>query len=218
MEILNKQNPNKIKKYQKSIESFLKNLAVGSGQNIKYKHVSMGEFTGKFMLDKKQIKEFNKLYAEAIDYGLIFNIAEKPKDYGPILIDIDLEIPLEDYNERKRLYNDDMIYEIINTYREVLLEYLDLEPNELLASIFEKEYPTIKTSIVKDGFHIIFHALIIHYKLRLIIRNKVVQKLEKSELFNKFLKPINDIIDKAVVNTNCWLLPGSKKKMVNYIH
>jgi P4 family phage/plasmid primase-like protien len=212
MEILNKQNPNKIQKYQRNIESYLNKTKVGTGSNIKYTHVSMGDFAGKFMLDKKQIKEFNKLYAEAIEYGVIFNIAEKPKDYGPLLIDIDLELPIEDYNEKERLYNDDMIYEIINTYREVILEYLDLNSNELLASIFEKDNPTMKLSTVKDGFHVIFHALIVHYKLRHIIRSKVVKKLENNSLFSKFIKPINDIIDKAVVNTNCWLLPGSKKK------
>jgi P4 family phage/plasmid primase-like protien len=212
MENLNRLNPNKIRKYQSNIESFLNKTRVGSGPNLKYTHVSMGEFAGKFMLDKKQIKEFNKLYAEAIEYGVVFNIAEKPKDYGPLLIDIDLEIPIDDYVEKQRLYDDDMIYEIINTYRQVICEYLDLDSNELLASVFEKEQPTKKVTTVKDGFHVIFHALIVHYKLRYIIRNKVVKKLENSEMFSKFLKPINDIIDKAVVNTNCWLLPGSKKK------
>ena len=83
MENLNKLNPKKIRKYQSSIETFLDKLRVGPGQNIKYTHVSMGEqFTGKFMLDKKQSKELIKMYSEAIEYGITFNIAEKPKDYG----------------------------------------------------------------------------------------------------------------------------------------
>jgi P4 family phage/plasmid primase-like protien len=213
MEDLNKLNPKKVRKYQNNVESYLEKLRVGTGSNIKYTHISMGDhFTGKFMLDKKQIKEFNKIYAEAIDYGVIFNIAEKPKDYGPLIIDIDLEIPIEDYKEDLRLYNNDMILKVIDTYREVSKEYLDLDSNELVASFFEKEKPTKKISTVKDGFHIIFHGITAHYKLRYLIRDHVVKKLTDDKLFQGFIKPVNDIIDKAVVHVNSWLLSGSKKK------
>jgi len=215
MEDTNKPNPKKIKRYQTNVEAYLNKFRVGSGQNIKYTHVSMGEqFTGKFMLDKKEIKEFNKMYSEAIENGAIFSIAEKPKDngYGPLLIDIDLEMPIEDYVEDTRLYTDEMIFEIIDSYREVSKEYLDLNSQELVASVFEKPKPTKKISTVKDGVHIIFHGITAHFKLRYLIRHHVVKKLSNNELFSGFTKSINDIIDKAVVNTNCWLLPGSRKR------
>jgi len=215
MEDTNKPNPKKIKRYQTNVEAYLNKFRVGSGQNIKYTHVSMGEhYTGKFMLDKKEIKEFNKMYSEAIENGVIFSLAEKQKDcgYGPLLIDIDLEIPIEDYTEDTRLYNDAMIFEIIDVYREVSKEYLDLNSQELVASVFEKPKPTKKISTVKDGVHIIFHGITAHYKLRYLIRQHVVKRLSNNELFTGFTKSMNDIIDKAVVNTNCWLLPGSRKK------
>ena len=110
-----KLNPNKVKKYQASIYNFLEKYRVGNGADIKYTHIAMGEnFYGKFMLDKHQIKEFTKLYAEAVQYGVVFSIGENPKDYGPLLIDLYLEIPLENHNGN-RLYNDDMIYELKNT-------------------------------------------------------------------------------------------------------
>jgi len=215
MEDINKANPKKIKKYQSNVEAYLNKFRVGSGQSIKYTHVSMGEhYTGKFMLDKKEIKEFNKIYSEAIQNGVVFSIAEKQKEngYGPLLIDIDLEKPIEDYDEDTRLYNDDMILEIIDAYREVSKQYLDLNSQELVASVFEKPKPTKKVSTVKDGVHIIFHGITAHYKLRYLIRHHVIKKLSDSESFKDFNKPLNDIIDKAVVNTNCWLLVGSKKK------
>jgi len=212
MEEYNKLNPNKVNKYVRCIENYLNNYRVGTGSNIKYTHVAMGDkFHGKFMLDKKQIKEFIKLYAEAVNYGVIFNIAEKPKDYGPLLIDIDLEIPHDDYIENTRLYNDEMIIEVINTYREITSQYLDLNNDELIASVFEKPKPTRKQTTMKDGVHIIFHEITAHYKLRYIIRHKVVEKLNKSNIFKNFLNSVDKIIDKAVVHTNSWLLPGSKK-------
>lgn len=205
-------NPNKVRKYQKSIEDYLNKTRVGSGGTIKYTHVAMGEnFYGKFMLDKHQIKEFTKLYAEAVEYGVIFSIAEKPKDYGPLLIDLDLEIPLEDHNG-ERLYNDDMIYEVINTYREAACEYLDLGSEELAASVFEKPKPSRKATTIKDGVHIIFHGVTTHYKVRYLIRNKVVQRLSDSDTFKRFINPVDKIFDKQVVHTNSWLLPGSRKK------
>jgi hypothetical protein len=43
-----------------------------------------------------------------------FLSAEKPKEYGPLIIDIDLEIPNDDYVEGERLYNNKMLFEIIN--------------------------------------------------------------------------------------------------------
>ena len=125
----------KSNKYQKSIEDYLNKFRVGTGSQ--YTHVAMGENVfGKFMLDKHQIKEFTKLYSEAVECGVVFSIAEKPKEYGSLLIDLDLEIPLENHNGN-RLYNDDMIYEIINTYRNVASKYLNLSAEELAASLLK---------------------------------------------------------------------------------
>ena len=86
----------KINKYTTIIQNYLNNCYASSKE---YTHVAMGEnFYGKFMLDKNQIKEFNKLYSEAVENGVVFNIAEKPKEYGPLLIDLDLELALEKHN------------------------------------------------------------------------------------------------------------------------
>jgi len=213
MEISNKYNPIKVKKYEKKIHDYLTKYRVGQGSNIKYTHVSMGDtFVGKFLLDNNTCKEFNELYAEAIENGAQFNIAEKPKTYGPILIDIDLEILKEDYVEGTRLYDENMYFEIINMYRKVLLNFLDLDSKELIASLFEKPNPTMKPTTVKDGFHIIFHNITAHNKLRHLVRYYVVRELKDNPIFSKFTKDINDIIDKAVVDRNCWCMPGSKKK------
>jgi len=90
-------NQIKVNKYQTIVQDYLNNFRVVAGSE--YTHVAMGEnYFGKFMLDKHQIKEFTKLYAEAIENGVVFSIAEKPKEYGPLLIDLDLEISFENYN------------------------------------------------------------------------------------------------------------------------
>ena len=101
-----------ISKYQKTVENYLNNCKVPS-ESI-FTHISMAEnYKGRFSLNKHQIKKFTKLYAEAVSNGALFSIGEKPKDYGPLLVDLDIEIS-KDEHIGKRLYNDDMIYEIIN--------------------------------------------------------------------------------------------------------
>ena len=174
------------------------------------------KYKGKFNLDKNQIKEFTKLYAEAVSNGAVFSIGEIPKDYGPLLIDIDMEMPQKDCNGERlyhysgdRLYNHDMICEIIDAYRTASTDYLNLSNEELTVSLFEKPKPCNKKDKIKDGFHLIFQGVVVHYKLRYLIRDKVVKLLSDSPTFKNYC--LDKIIDKAVVNTNCWLLPGSKK-------
>jgi len=66
-------------KHQNIVQDYLNKFRVSS--DSEYTHVSMGEnFYGKFMLDKHQIKEFTKLYSEAVECGVVFSIAENPKD------------------------------------------------------------------------------------------------------------------------------------------
>lgn len=186
-----------------SVQSFLNNCRAKDDELIT--HISMAnDFKGKFHLNSKQNKEFTKLYSKAIANGDIFSIGEKPKEYGPLLIDVDLES-----NKSGRLYNDKMIFEVIDAYREVANKYLNLTSDILAVSLFEKPKPTIKKDGVKDGFHLIFQNIICHYKLRYVIRNDVVKKLDGSPTFNGY--NVDKVIDKAVVHTNCWLLPGSKK-------
>ena len=63
-----------------------------------FNFISMGEpFAGKFLLNDKQIEKFYKYYAVAANSDNTFNIAEKHKEYGPIIIDIDLKINIDKY-------------------------------------------------------------------------------------------------------------------------
>lgn len=189
-----------------NVENYLNQRRVNS--NEKYTHVSMGDkFVGKFYV--KDNSEFLKIYYKAISNGCVFNIAEKPLEYGPVIVDIDLELEKEKYTNG-RLYNDEMITEVINKYRNCISDYVS-DDVSLDVSVFLKPNPTHKEHIIKDGFHLIFHNVTIHYKLRYLIREKVIKILD-SDMFKHFKNDIDKIVDKAVINTNCWLLPKSKKK------
>jgi len=80
-------------------------------------HQSYGLFCGVFVLDKIQRKELMSLYIKAINSGIKdFSILERQKEFAPIIVDIDLEMPTEDYKINTRLYNNKLILNIIKKY------------------------------------------------------------------------------------------------------
>ena len=195
--------------FKDKIETFLNAYRVPVNDDTPFNLISMAnDFKGKFYLDEKTHKKFIKLYSEAVVNGYIFSIGEKPKDYGPLLIDLDIEILKKDYTG-ERLYNNEMVFLIIDAYREATTQYLNLSNEELAASVFEKPEPTIKTDKIKDGVHIIFQGIVAHTYLRYLIRDKVINLLAGLEPFKKY--NVDKLLDKQVIATNCWLLNGSKK-------
>jgi P4 family phage/plasmid primase-like protien len=206
-------NSKRVKKYQDDIINFLNKYKIIGDSNVKPSHQIMGSGfnNGKYNLDKEAVKEFNELYGEAVDYGVIFGIGEKPKEYGPILVDIDMELPLEDYKTGQRLYNNDIILDVIKAYRESASKYLDMSKKDNQVAILEKVKPTIKQTCVKDGFHLVFYNLCVKTKLRHLIRNSAIDILKKKGKLLNYINPIEKIIDEAVVQRNCWLMYGSSK-------
>ena len=175
-------------------------------------HQSYGLFRGTFTLDKIQRKEFVALYTKAINAGVTdFSILERQKEFAPIIVDVDLEVPIENYINGERLYNDKMIKNISNKYLESIKTYLDVPDHQFKLCLFEKKKPTIRDDIVKDGFHLVFPDLCIQTKVRHLLRYKVVKMCEEENTFDGFLSGPDKIIDKAVVSANGWFLYGSTK-------
>ena len=203
-------NPNKVSKYISNVNNILEEGRIPYGQKTNITHVSMGGNKGKFCLDKQQRKRLISALAEASEYGVEFNIAEMPKEYGPIIFDIDLEILKSDYTSG-RLYNDDMIIEIGEYYQEAIKKYLDVSQDQLKLSIFEKDKVKEKELTVRDGFHGFFHEICTSSKVRHLIREYVVKKAEESQTFEHFTKPVPQIFDKSIVSTNPWLMYGCRK-------
>ena len=202
-----KGSKNKIKK---KIELILNEYRAGKG-GPDYTHVSLGgnTFPGKFnFINKASKKSLTKYLAKAVDNGLVFSLAEKPKDYGPLKVDVDMGFPV-DQHDGKRLYTTEQILELISIYRECIEKYCSIIDNELTCCLFEKETFSEKNGEIKDGIHLIFPHLVLHYKIRHLITNDVIKALEEKELFSHLIDP--NVIDKAVVSTNCWMMYGCAK-------
>jgi P4 family phage/plasmid primase-like protien len=203
-------NPNKINAFTSTIYSILDKCRMYPGQKSKCTHVSMGGVKGKFFLAKDLRKKLYKALSDATEYGLEFHIAEVPQEYGPIIFDIDLEKKKTDYTDG-RLYDNDMISEIVELYRDGIKKYLDVDESDLKVCIFEKDEPTFKEFTVRDGIHGFFNKICTSIKIRHLIRNYVVTRASESDTFSDFNKNINDIFDKQIISSAPWLMYGCRK-------
>lgn len=194
------------------LENFLNEHRWDETNNNEHTHLSYGKIKGKFIFDKIQRKEFMNLYCKAIKNGNQLSILEKQKEFGPLVIDIDLKV---NGSENERLYNDNMIMDVIKLYTNELNNYINFSENEKTIDyeyfIFEKNKPTHKEGIIKDGFHIMVPNLCLSFNDKFYLRDKVVKKASENNLFNNFLETTDKIIDKAIIKSNGWFLYGSTK-------
>jgi P4 family phage/plasmid primase-like protien len=180
-----------------------------------YTHVSMGGETlpGKYNIKKDDQKSLYKLLGQALELGLVISLAEKLKEYGPIKVDIDLELPKTKHCKDERLYDEELICETIDVYRRAINHYCDVDEQELECFFFEKENYTEKNEVIKDGFHLIFPHVTLHYKTRHLIYDYVLKNTKDVDIFNKF--GVTPIFDKQTVSTNAWMMYGCAKPNCN---
>ena len=204
-------NPNKKKQYQEKLENLLdKNRCGRDSQSIT--HVTLSPtFPGRYSFDKSNRKKLNKLLMEANKYNINYSVAEKPKKYGPIKVDVDLEIPKEDYVEGTRLYDGDLLMTTIELYRNGIKMYLDVNDAHLNVCVLEKDEVTDKGLTYRDGIHLIFPYICTNFKVNHLIRDHVVTEAKKIPLFNRFTKSVEEIFDKSIISSNFWIMYGNSK-------
>jgi hypothetical protein len=153
-----------IQKLKQKVYDILNNNRCNDDNKDKATHLSYGKFSGKFILEKEQRKKLMECYSDAVENGVNdFSILETQKEYGPLIIDIDLEILKEDYDEG-RLYDNDMVLYIVNEYNKYLQEFLNVSNIDYKVCLLEKDNPTEKDSVYKDGFHVMFPELVVEKK------------------------------------------------------
>ena len=186
---------------KKKLYNFLKENKITKDSVEKYTHLSYGPFSGKFIITKEKIKDFMKLYIDAITHGVDnLVILEKQKEYGPIIIDINLKISCEN----KRLYNEKLILNIAKKYIDTIKLYLDISKDKLNFVLLEKNYPDKKEQLYKDGFHIMFPSISTNEKIRHLIRYKVVEMCNNDNTFDGYLNNADNIINKAEFMVFIW--------------
>jgi P4 family phage/plasmid primase-like protien len=204
------------KKIKQRIDELLNENRTAKGMS-EFTHVSMGgiTFPGKFnFADKNKRDKLAKYLAQAYEKGVVFSIAEKLQTFAPIMVDIDLRYPKdsvkEDFEDMNHLYDDDMIFNIVNNYRDAIRHYLNVSDNEIQCFIFEKNKFGQKSGEASDGIHMIFPYIVANNKVRHLIFKYVNDKLMDEETFSQYSN-FSSVLDDKIISTNPWLMYGCAK-------
>jgi len=202
-------NKTKKKNYTQEFYKFLGEHKISRGD--KFTHTSLGDPKGSYMIDKNDRDNFFNLYKRAINEGTEIYLSEVHRNQGPIIIDIDVKYP-KDLKTEGRVYKQ-FLDALLDIYNKIISHYLVVEENDFLAFVFEKSVPTDKGDYYKDGVHIMYPKICASNKLQFVMRNDLLVKINEGKLFEDmgFINKAEDIIDKAVIETNNWMLYGSCK-------
>jgi len=190
-----------------SVKKILKNNYVDSGNF--FTHVSLINPRGRFAFNREVLENFWESYQNSNE---VLGIAEKPQQYIPVLVDVDIKIAKDDMLViGEHLYNESQVLEIMKYYQDVLSDTVrDIENKHLTCILLEKPINE-DGNYQKNGFHLHFPKIFLNkddIKKHIIPR---VQKLVKdAQTFkNLGLTDEKKIIDDC--SRNPWLLYGSVK-------
>jgi P4 family phage/plasmid primase-like protien len=208
------------------LRSFINKYRVEKGKP--YTNTSIGSPKVSLNISNENYDEFINLYSLALTNGVQLYFTEKPLDPSPLRVDIDFRFTIPDdksgiyssqtsnsslnNNKRyERLYSDYNIFKIIDGYYNIISKYLNVTDDNTVAYVMEKPNPVEFRNKLKDGIHIIFPHIIISNNVQHFIRRKII---DMGDTIFKDLPICNDyesIIDKAIIDSNCWQMYGSKK-------
>lgn len=216
--------------YSKFLELLNKSRIERSGIDDIYTHVSLGNPKGCYNITDKDQSKFYQLYSKVIieDKHPIY-LAERHRKQGPILIDLDFKY--KTINPEIRIIKESDYLVVIEQYISNIKKYLKLDDceDELKCYILTKPRPTIVgkdpdtgLTTCKDGVHIMFPNICTQPLIQHLIRENVIKYIRDNECWKSegldlssgkpnFSNEIDDIIDKAVIEKNSWLLYGSCK-------
>lgn len=198
--------------------SISKILNDNRADGVIHTHVSMIQPKGKFLFSRQNLEDFWKLYNNSVieEKDVILGVAEKPQDYLPVLVDIDIKVKVDDDTNMDGLYRDYHINKVINIYQSVLRNIVeDCSEENLLCVVLEKDLYTIEKNEImyaKNGFHLHFPNCFLSkedQKVHLIPR--IQDLLNETKIFEDIgFANSGDLFDTSYCNVP-WLLYGSRK-------
>ncbi len=182
-------------------------------RNVYHTHVSMGAYKAKHSFSKNDLELFWKSYNPERDN---ICLAEKPNDYTPVIVDIDIKraLPLTQLNGGNVRTNKHVL-EVVRTYQQVLSRVVnELKPVDLTCVFLDKapyEITQQQTTYRKEGFHLHFPYLFLNkfeQKIHLLPRVKQIIK-EKQTFKDLGFDDSSILIDD--ITSNAWLIYGASK-------
>jgi P4 family phage/plasmid primase-like protien len=170
---------------------------------------------GSYNISQDNMSTFYNHYVKAIKDGKKLTYLETPNrelDYGVVKVDFDFRYPGD--NGLVRMYNKDTIKSIVRLYQTAINKYFDISPECLTCYVTErtKPYKLDDEDKIRDGFHLFFN-IGLPYNFQHVLRTIVIDEIVANNLIGNVgtLNPIQDVVDKSVVETGNWFIYGSRK-------
>lgn len=127
-----------------------------------------------------------------------------------MLIDLDFRY---DYDTFERKHTIKHIKQIVDLYiTEICSVFnINIDDPKCMAFIFERDEMYKNKGFTKDGIHIMFPHIVSYPVAQHYIRDNVLKKIGDLIADLDLKNIISDVVDRAVISQNNWLLYGSNK-------
>ena len=170
---------------------------------------------GSYNVSTENMPTFYNHYVKAIKDGKKLTYLETPNrdlDYGVVKVDFDFRYQGD--NKLVRMYNRNNIKSIASLYQGLISRYFNCTQEDLTCYVTErnKPYKLENEDKVRDGFHLFFN-IGLPYTFQNVLRTMVIDEIVANDLISNVgtLNPIQDVVDKSVVETGNWFIYGSRK-------
>jgi P4 family phage/plasmid primase-like protien len=188
-------------------QDYINKYAVSKGSPLT--HTSMSPQKS-YYIPVENMQEFYNVYSTAFQNSENLHVTEAHRYVSPLLIDLDFK--KESGDKIIHLYTKKHIENIVTTYCECISEAFYIK-DPIEAYVMEKTNCKLetKTNTIKDGLHIVFPNIVCRANVQYAIRDHVMPIIADIIADIGCKNDIEDIIDKAVIEKNNWLMYGSKK-------
>lgn len=207
-----------IVKKKSNFKEFMKNHLICKDDEKKSTNTRIGDKTmdiygGNYHIPEEEYQTFLDLYFQEVfvKKKMEYITEAQLEENGPILIDIDMRLPIE---TNDRLYNEDNVNDLIICYLDELKNMYQFDDNSKF-QIYLLEKTNIRKipekNIVKDGIHIIIGIQSDHITQQMLRKN-VIKKMEDKWENIPLQNTWEDVFDPCISTgkTN-WQLYGSTK-------
>lgn len=171
-------------------------------------HTSMDK--GKFFIPDEDMPEFYDLYVKAVLDDNRLYLTEKPREVGPLRIDLDF---IYEQKIDKHLHTQAQVVSFAKAYMDMMKQYLVL-PDVTNVYVMEKRRPTIdaKKQRCKSGIHIVVPQICTHKYVEQSVRRALLKRMEEFFPGLPLKDPWDKVYDEQVLNrSQQWTLYGSRK-------
>jgi P4 family phage/plasmid primase-like protien len=171
-------------------------------------HTSMDK--GKFFIPEDEMSEFYNLYVKAVLDDNRLYLTEKPREIGPLRIDLDF---IYEQKTDKHLHTQEQVATFAREYMNSMKEFLVL-PAVTDVYVMEKRRPTFdsKKQRYKSGIHIVVPDVCTHKYIEQNVRRSLLKRMEEFFPGLPLKDPWDKVYDEQVLNrSQQWTLYGSRK-------